>query len=95
MRQGGNNTKSFIFRTALIELYNNSISDLTQKLLLTKYKQGLFINKITGFNNVIQLYSIYAAVSKYNTIYFYNLLQLVIAIKLVDTSVGVQRVTSN
>ena len=95
MRQGGNNTKSSIFRTALIELYSNSISKLTQKLLLTRYKQGLSTNKVIGFNNVIRLYSIRAAIGKYNTTQLRNLLQLVVAIKLVNTSVGMRKVTPN
>ena len=76
-----------------MELYNNSISNLTQKLLLTKYKQGLFTNKVAGFNNIIQLYSTHTAINKYNTIQLYNLLQLVIAIKLVNTNIGIQKVT--
>ena len=42
-----------------------------------------------GFDNVIQLYSIYAAVSKYNTTRLRDLLQLVVAIKSVDTSIGI------
>ena len=68
IRQGGNNAKSSVFRTALMELYNTSISDLTQKLLLTRYKQGLSTNKVAGFNNAIQLYSTRATVGKYNII---------------------------
>ena len=95
MRQGGSNTKISIFRTAFIELYSDSVSDLTQKLLLTRYKQGLFINKVIGFNDAIRLYSIRAAVGKYNTTQLYNLLQLVVAIKLVNISVGTQKVTPN
>ena len=95
MWQGGNNAKSSIFRTALIELYSNSISNLTQKLLLTRYKQGLSTNKVTGFNNAIQLYSIRAAIGKYNTIQLRDLLQLVVAIKLVNTSIGARKVTPN
>ena len=95
MQQGGNNAKSSIFRTALIELYSNSISDLTQKLLLTRYKQGLSTNKVAGFNNAIRLYSIRAAIGKYNTIRLRDLLQLVVAIKLVNTSVGTRKVTPN
>ena len=95
MRQGSNDAKSFIFRTALIELYSNSISNLTQKLLLTRYKQDLSTNKVAGFNNAIQLYSIRAAIGKYNTIRLRNLLQLVVAIKLVNTSIGMQKVTPN
>jgi len=67
MRQGSNNPKSTVFRTALTELYSNSISDLTWKLLLTRYKQGLSTNKVTGFNNATQLYGTRAAVGKYNT----------------------------
>ena len=95
MRQGGNNTKSSIFRTALIELCSNSISNLTQKLLLTRYKQDLSTNKVTGFNNVIRLYSIRAAIGKYNTIRLRDLLQLVVAIKSVNTSIGTRKVTPN
>ena len=48
-----------------------------------------------GFNNAIQLYSICATVGKYNTTQLYNLLQLVIAIKSVNTGIGVQRITYN
>ena len=48
-----------------------------------------------GFNNAIQLYSTRAAVGKYNTIQLHDFLQLVIAIKLVNTGVGTQKVTSN
>ena len=95
MRQGGNNTKSSVFRTALIELYSNSISKLTQKLLLTRYKQGLSTNEVAGFDDTIWLYGICAAIGKYNTIRLRDLLQLVVAIKLVNTSVGVQKVTLN
>ena len=95
MRQGGNNAKSSIFRTTLAELYSNSISKLTQKLLLTRYKQGLSTNKVVGFNNIIQLYSIRAAIGKYNTTRLYNLLQLVVAIKLVNNSIGARKVTPN
>jgi hypothetical protein len=46
-----------------------------------------------GFNDAIQLYSTRAAVSKYNTTWLYNFLQLVIAIKSVNISV--QKVTPN
>ena len=95
MRQGSNNAKSSIFRTALIELYSNSISNSTQKLLLTRYKQGLSTNKVIGFNNVIWLYSTRATIGKYNTIQLYNLLQLVVAIKLANTSIGTRKVTPN
>ena len=95
MRQGGNNPKSSVFRTALIELRSNSISNLTQKLLLTRYKQGLSTNKVAGFNNIIRLYSTRAAINKYNTTQLYNLLQPVVAIKSVNTSIGIQRVTPN
>ena len=95
MRQGGNNAKSSIFRTALVELYSNSISDLTQKLLLTRYKQGLSTNKVIGFNNAIRLYSTRATIGKYNTTRLYDLLQLVVAIKLVNTSIGMRKVTPN
>ena len=76
-------------------LYSSSISKFTQKLLLTRYKQSLSTNKVVGFNNVIQLYSIYAAIGKYNTTQLRDLLQLVVAIKLVNTSIGIQKVTPN
>ena len=95
MRQGGNNTKSSAFRTALAELYSDSISKSTQKLLLTRYKQGLSTDKVAGFNNAIRLYSIRAAIGKYNTTRLRNLLQLVVAIKLVNTSIGIRKVTPN
>ena len=95
MRQGGDDAESSVFRTALTELYSDSISDLTQKLLLTRYKQGLSTNKVTGFNNVIWLYSTRATIGKYNTTQLCDLLQLVVAIKLVNTSVGIRKVTPN
>ena len=95
IRQGGNDAKSSVFRTALTELRSNSISDLTWKLLLTRYKQGLSTNKVAGFNNAIRLYGIRAAIDKYNTIWLCDLLQPIIAIKLVNTSVGARKVTLN
>ena len=95
MCQGGNDAKSFVFRTVFVELYSYSVSNLTWKLFLTRCKQGLSINKVIGFNNAIWLYGICAAVGKYNTIWLYNLLQLVVAIKLVDTGVGTRKVTPN
>ena len=95
MRQGGNDAKSFVFRTALAKLCSNSISNLTWKLLLTRCKQGLSTNEVAGFNNAIQLYSTRAAVGKYNTTWLCDLLQLVMAIKSVDTGIGIQRVTPN
>jgi hypothetical protein len=95
MRQGGNNAKSSAFRTALTELRSDSVSNLTWKLLLTRYKQGLSANKVTGFNNAIRLYSIRATIGKYNTTRLCDLLQLVVAIKLDNTSVGVRKVTPN
>ena len=48
-----------------------------------------------GFNNIIRLYSTRAAINKYNTTQLRDLLQPVIAIKLVNTNVGIQRVTPN
>ena len=78
-----------------MELYSDSISNLTQKLLLTKYKQGLSINKVMGFNNAIQLYSTRATIGKYNTTQLYNLLQLVVAIKSVNTGIGIRKITFN
>ena len=48
-----------------------------------------------GFNNIIWLYSIRAAIGKYNTIRLCDLLQLVVAIKSVNTSMGMQKVTLN
>ena len=93
MRQGGDNAESSIFRTALAELRSDSISDLTQKLLLTKYKQGLSTNEVTGFDNAIRLYGTRAAIGKYNTIQFRDLLQPVVAIKSVNTSIDTWKVT--
>ena len=46
-----------------------------------------------GFNNAIQLYGTRAAVNKYNTTQLRDLLQLVVAIKSVNTSIGIQKVT--
>jgi len=68
MWQGGDDAKSSVFRTALVELRSDSISDLTWKLLLTRYKQGLSTNKVADFNNAIRLYGTRAAIGKYNTI---------------------------
>ena len=48
-----------------------------------------------GFNNIIRLYSIRATISKYNTTQLCDLLQLVIAIKLVNTDIGIQKITPN
>ena len=93
MWQGGDDAESFAFRTAFVELYSDSVSDLTWKLLLTKCKQGLSTNKVAGFNNAIRLYSTCAAIGKYNTIWLRDLLQPVVAIKSVDTGVGVRKVT--
>ena len=56
MWQGSNNTKSIVFRSALTKLYSNTIGDLTWRLLLTRYKQNLAPNKVTEFNDTIQLY---------------------------------------
>jgi len=67
MRQGGDNAKSSAFRTALAELRSNSVSELTWKLLLTRCKQGLSTNKVTGFDDAIWLYGTRATVGKYNT----------------------------
>ena len=93
--QGGNNAKSSAFRTALAELRSNFISDLTQKLLLTRYKQSLCTNKVIGFDNVIRLYSTRATIGKYNTNWLRDLLQLVVDFKLVNTSIGTRKVTLN
>ena len=68
MRQGGNDPKSSTFRTAFVELCSDSVSNLTWKFLLTRYKQGLPTNKVMGFDNAIRLYSIRATIGKYNTI---------------------------
>jgi len=95
MRQGNNNAKSFVFRTALTELYSDSISNSTWKLLLTRYKQGLSTNKVASFNNAIRLYGTRAAVGKYNTIRLRDLLQPVVVIKLVNTGVSARKVTPN
>ncbi len=95
MWQGGDDAESSAFRTAFVELHSDSINDLTWKLLLTRYKQGLSTNKVTGFNNAIRLYSTHAAVGKYNTIQLRDLLQLVVAIKSIDTGIGMWKVTPN
>ena len=50
---------------------------------------------VIGFNDVIQLYGIRAAIGKYNTTRLRDLLQLVVAIKLVNTSIGTRKVTFN
>ena len=95
MQQGGNDAKSSAFRTALVELCSDSINNLTQKLLLTRCKQSLSTNKVAGFDNTIQLYSTHAAIGKYNTTWLYNLLQPMVAIKSINTSVGTRKVTPN
>ena len=74
MRQGGNNAKSSAFRTALAELHSDSISDSTWKLLLTRCKQGLSTDEVTGFNNIIRLYGTCATIGKYNTIWLHDFL---------------------
>ena len=72
-----------------MELRSDSISDLTWKLLLTRYQQSLSINEVISFNNAIRLYNIYAAIGKYNIIWLYNLLRPVVVIKSVDTGIGI------
>jgi len=67
MRQGGDNAESSVFRTALVELRSDSVSDLTWKLLLTRCKQGLSADEVVGFDDAIRLYGTRAAVGKYNT----------------------------
>ena len=93
MWQGDNDAKSFAFRTAFVELCSDSVSNLTWKLLLTRCKQGLSIDKVVGFDDTIWLYGTCAVVGKYNTIWLCNLLQPVMAIKSVDTNIGTQKVT--
>src|SRR5271170_6682028 len=93
MRQGGDDAESSAFRTALAELRSDSVSDSTWKLLLTRCKQGLSTNEVTGFDDAIRLYGTRAAVGKYNTIRLRDLLQPVVAIKLVNTSIGARKVT--
>jgi hypothetical protein len=93
MRQGGDDSESSAFRTALAELRSDSVSDSTWKLLLTRYKQGLSTDEVAGFDDAIRLYGTRAAVGKYNTTRLRDLLQPVVAIKLVDTGVGVRKVT--
>ena len=46
-----------------------------------------------GFNNAIQLYSTRATIGKYNITWLRDLLQPMVAIKSVDTSIGVRKVT--
>jgi ATP-dependent DNA helicase PIF1 len=93
MRQGGDDAESSAFRTALAELRSDSVSDSTWKLLLTRCKQGLSTDEVAGFDNAIRLYGTRAAVGKYNAIRLRDLLQPVVAIKSVDTGVGVRKVT--
>jgi hypothetical protein len=66
MRQGSNNARSAVFRSAFIELYNNTVGKLTWRLLLSRCTQNLSADKVASFNDVIRLYSTRAAVSKYN-----------------------------
>ena len=93
MRQGGNDAESSVFRAALVKLYSDFVSNLTQKLLLTKCKQGLSTNEVAGFNDAIQLYGICAAVGKYNTNRLRDLLQPIVAIKSVNTNINTQKIT--
>ena len=53
MRQGGNNARSAVFRSALAELRNNTIGELTWRLLLSRCKQNLPADKVASFNNII------------------------------------------
>ena len=53
MQQGSNDTKSTIFRNALAELYNNTVGELTWRLLLNRHKQNFPTNEIASFNNAI------------------------------------------
>ncbi len=48
-----------------------------------------------GFNNATWLYGTRVTVGKYNTIWFCDFLQPIIAIKLINIGVGVQKVTPN
>ena len=48
-----------------------------------------------GFDNTIQLYGTHTTINKYNTTWLYDLLQPVVAIKSVNTSIGIQKVTPN
>ena len=66
MRQGSDDAKSTIFKSALAELYNDTVGELTWRLLLSRYKQNFSANEIASFNNAIKLYKTRAAVSKYN-----------------------------
>ena len=72
-----------------MELWSDSVSDLTQKLLLTKCQQSLSVDEVVSFNNVIWLYNTRAAVGKYNAIRLRDFLWPVVVIKSVDTSVGI------
>ena len=93
MRQGGDNAESSAFRSALAELRNNTVSDLTQRLLLTRYKQNLTTNKVIKFNDTIRLYSIRATVGKYNSNRLQDLLRPVLAIKLINSGAGLEKAT--
>ena len=53
MWQGGDNTKSAVFRNALTELCNNTIDKSTWRLFLIRRKQNLPANEVASFNDVI------------------------------------------
>ena len=93
MQQGGNDAKNTTFRSALVELRNNTIGKLTWRLFLSRYKQNLPTNKIASFNNTIQLYGIRAAVSKYNYNRIRDLQQPILPIHAVNTGVGASKAT--
>jgi ATP-dependent DNA helicase PIF1 len=93
IRQGGDDPESSAFRTALVELRSDSVSDSTWNLLLTRCQQSLSIDEVASFNDAIWLYNTRAAVGKYNAIRLRDLLRPVVVIKSVDTGVGVQKVT--
>ena len=93
MRQGSNNTKNTTFRSALAELYNNTIGKSTWRLLLSRYKQNLPANKIASFDNTIRLYKTKATVNKYNYNRIRDLQQLILPIHAVNTSIGASKTT--
>ena len=93
MQQGSDDTESTIFRSALAELYNDTIGESTWRLLLTKYKQNLPINKVASFDDAIQLYSTRTAVGKYNYNRIKDLQRPILPIYAVNTSVGASKAT--
>jgi hypothetical protein len=93
MRQGGDNAGSAAFRSALAELRNDTVGELTWRLLLSRCKQNLPANEVANFDNIIRLYGTRAAVGKYNYDRIRDLQRPILPIYAVNTSVGASKAT--